>query len=87
MFRCTEWGWLPDLAHWPACYVMLMCNHAGLQCAADDESLIKYSPRVSPAAIQGWTSSGQLPMFCNDTATPLDASGKRLAGRNMKVLR
>lgn len=40
-----------------------------------------------PAVLQGWISSGQVPMFCNDTATPLDKSGTRLAPRGIKVFR
>ena len=39
------------------------------------------------SALQGWVTSGQLPIFCNDTATPLDASGKRLSPRGVKVFR
>ncbi|KAI7838969.1 hypothetical protein COHA_007255 [Chlorella ohadii] len=35
----------------------------------------------------GWTKSSKLPMFCNDTATPQTAKGKRLASRGVKVFR
>lgn len=40
------------------------------------------------ANLQGWVKSGQLPMFCNDTATPLNSKSKRTsATRGVKVFR
>ncbi|PRW56905.1 phosphoglucomutase PGM3 isoform B [Chlorella sorokiniana] len=51
-----------------------------------DPLIISALPYTSPT-ITKWVSSSQVPMFCNDTATPLNAKGARLAARGVKVLR
>lgn len=51
-----------------------------------DPLVIAALPYTSPA-ITKWALSSQLPMHCNDAATPLDTKGKRTSSRAVKVLR